>query len=277
MFKVVHVAGKVHVGPDVMSRYATGRDVKFVLEAASASEERSDTLAQVSCESFVTIDGNYLSGDVRSEVLSSLAAAADPADAAPDPEMDVGPSVIASMMTGTRAITWSMVAEACYGDPDMRALVSTIEGGFPPTQSDLEPNLRIFWKLRQDLDSEDGVPTYRGRAIIPEKLRSLVLSVLHSAHQGTTGMQLRAERSVFWPGITRDIRLIRDNCSTCCKTAPSNSRLEPVSPVVPEYPFQHVVMDYMEMDGTVYGVLLTGSQTGLGFTRELEARTLWCR
>jgi hypothetical protein len=255
-FKMVHVAGKVHVGPDVMSRYATGRDVKFVLDATAPVEgcrdPKSDTLAQIDCSP--TVDSNYLNGDARSEVLSSLAAAADPADASPDPEMDVGPFVIASMSIGTKAITWSMVAEACYGDPDMRDLVSTIEEGFPPIQSDLKPNLRAFWKLRQDLDSEDGVPTYRGRAIIPEKLRSSVLSVLHSAHQGTTGMQLRAERSVFWPGITGDIRQIRDGCSTCCKTAPSNSKLEPVSPVVPMYPFQHVVMDYMEMDGTVYGV-----------------------
>ncbi len=90
--------------------------------------------------------------------------------------------------------------------------------------------------------------------MIPIKLRSSVLSVLHSAHQGTTGMQLRAERSVFWPGLTDDLNKARAKCTACCRTAPSHSRLPPVTPIVPEFPFQHVVMDYMELDGTTYGV-----------------------
>jgi hypothetical protein len=171
-----------------------------------------------------------------------------------DPDMDVSPSLIAAMSTNTKAVTWSMVAEACYADPDMRDLASVIEEGFPAAKSLLKPNLHAFWTLKEDLTSDNGVPMYRGRPVIPAKLRPAVLSVLHAAHQGTTGMQLRAERSVFWPGLTEDLNKVRSACDSCCRTAPSHSRLPPVAPIVPEYPFQHVVMDYMELDGTIYGV-----------------------
>ena len=74
---------------------------------------------------------------------------------------------------------------------------------------------------------------FKGRAIIPIPLRKRVLAALHSAHQGATSMQLRAERSVFWP---------------------SQSQMPPTTPIIPEYSFQHVVMDYMELNGQTYGV-----------------------
>ena len=53
---------------------------------------------------------------------------------------------------------------------------------------------------------------------------------VHSAHQGVTGMTLRAERSVFWPGITNDIQVTRDRCLTCHKNAPSQAKLLADSP-----------------------------------------------
>jgi hypothetical protein len=48
-FTMVHVRGKVHVGPDAMSRYAPGRDVKFVIspESVTTDPARTDLLYQM--------------------------------------------------------------------------------------------------------------------------------------------------------------------------------------------------------------------------------------
>ena len=43
----------------------------------------------------------------------------------------------------------------------------------------------------------DGVALFRGRVVIPSTLRQDVLVGLHMAHQGTTGMSLRA-RDLVW-------------------------------------------------------------------------------
>ena len=79
---------------------------------------------------------------------------------------------------------------------------------------------------------------YRGRPVVPSSMREQVLQTLHSAHQGVTRMVARAEESLFWPGMTNDIKMMRESCHSCRKYAPSQSKLPPWDPVIPEYPFQ---------------------------------------
>ena len=114
----------------------------------------------------------------------------------------------------------------------------------------------------------EGVPLYGERTIVPRGLRQAVLTMLHSAHQGVTGMMLRAGTSVYWPRITADIQTVRDRCMSCNRTAPIQPRLPPVTPVVPQYPFEHVCMDYMTLDGHSYGIYV-GSRIGWGSTMAL--------
>ena len=86
-----------------------------------------------------------------------------------------------------------------------------------------------------------------------------VLDMLHSAHQGTNSMTLRASASVYWPGFVADIEKRRRQCFTCHKVAPLQAKLPSVEPVVPDYPFQHICMDYFQLIGKSYGiVVLTG-------------------
>ena len=60
-------------------------------------------------------------------------------------------------------------------------------------------------------------------------------------------MLLRAKLSVFWLGMTPDIRETREQCSSCHNIAPSLSNMLPVEPVVPAYPFPHICVDYFDL------------------------------
>jgi len=102
----------------------------------------------------------------------------------------------------------------------------------------------------------DGVPMLGERTIIPRKLRPRVLATLHSAHQGTYGMMLRASETCYWPGFANDISKTRSNCQTCHSIAPSQSNLPPVDPVIPEYPFQHIALDHFSLNNNSYGVFV---------------------
>ena len=51
----------------------------------------------------------------------------------------------------------------------------------------------------------DDVILYHDKVAIPTSLRSRVLQILHSAHQGVLAMESRARAIVFWPGTTKDI------------------------------------------------------------------------
>ena len=80
-------------------------------------------------------------------------------------------------------------------------------------------------------------------------IRGRVHLSLHSAHQVTTSMRLRAERSMFWPNMAKDIADVRSSCTSCDATFPSQSAEPPITPVSPEYPFQHICSDYFSVAG----------------------------
>ena len=61
----------------------------------------------------------------------------------------------------------------------------------------------------------DNVILYNRRVVIPSSLREEVLQGLHAAHQGVSGMQARAEQTVFWPGIYKDLVSTREACREC--------------------------------------------------------------
>ena len=57
-------------------------------------------------------------------------------------------------------------------------------------------------------------------------------------------------RAGFWS----EIESTRARCSTYDKIAPSQATLPPVEPLVPNYPFKHICLDYMQLDGHSFGV-----------------------
>ena len=102
----------------------------------------------------------------------------------------------------------------------------------------------------------DGVILCGERIVIPAELRQQVLSILHSAHQGVSGMMLRACSAVYWPKLYEDIKKIRECCRTCNSIAPSQSNMPPVTPDVPCYPFQHVSTDYFQLHNQHFCVIV---------------------
>ena len=92
--------------------------------------------------------------------------------------------------------------------------------------------------------------------VVPAALRPAVLEILHGAHQGEKGMRLRAQESVWWPGITPQIKEKRDTCRTCNETAPSQPAAPPDPVQHPNYPFQQVASDYFMLGGHTYLVIV---------------------
>ena len=68
------------------------------------------------------------------------------------------------------------------------------------------------------------------------------------------GMGLSAEQSVYWPGFWSDIEGTRSKCSKRQKIAPSQAKLPTVEPLVPNYPFKLICVDYMSLNGQFGGV-----------------------
>ena len=89
------------------------------------------------------------------------------------------------------------------------------------------------------------------RIVIPKSLREDILQKIHSGHQGITKCRARAKQSVWWPGISKEIEALVENCPTCCKT-----RVQFAEPLIattfPKLPWQRVGTDLFEYKGMQY-------------------------
>ena len=113
-----------------------------------------------------------------------------------------------------------------------------------------------FFRLRSELSTIGPVVLVGDRVVIPPSLQSEVLEVLHSAHQGTTGMTNRAVSSIYWPGMLADISRTRAACSSCNKSAPSQPSAPPTPLSHPAYPFELICSDYCSLHGRKFLIVV---------------------
>ena len=209
-FDIIHIPGKIHIGPDTMSR----REVTANL---------------------VTMMGNR-----------------EDDQGCKDREIYLEYKVSANI---PHPISWQQLREHVSKDSTLQMLSDQISSGFPPEKKLLRLELREYWHHRDVLTQVDGVPLFKNRVIIPKSLRPEVLDTLHSAHQGVSGMNERAQNSVWWPGITPQIQEKRDKCRTCNEHMPSQPSAPPLPLQQPDYPFQQIVSDYFQEQGHHYLVI----------------------
>ena len=115
-----------------------------------------------------------------------------------------------------RAVTWDLVREETSRDDHMLRLIALINSTFPYNKHEMPSELLPYWGIRHNLYVVDGVVLVKNQVLIPPQIRKLgcaglpsmdhllelsflltfvkrSLKSLHSAHQGVTGMNERAE------------------------------------------------------------------------------------
>ena len=90
--------------------------------------------------------------------------------------------------------------------------------------------------------------------VIPSALRQDVLEKLHEEHQGIVKCRRRTVQSVWWPGVSKNIKELIDNCRICCQT--TKNHLEPLIPTpMPARLWQKIATDLMEFKKVQYLVV----------------------
>ena len=234
-FKVIHIPGSKIGGPDALSRVSGS-----TINALEANAEMN--------HHFEVIDDQE---DTKSGIFEAIRVPAQPMDF-----VDNEDALLSHIGLDVKSMTWEDVQKETEKDHTSLKLRQWITEGCQGPIESLDKDVKPYWRLKTHLRMLDGVPMLNNRTVIPRRLRQDVLDTLHAAHQGTSSMILRALDSVYWPGFVKDIERRRQQCFTCHKIAPSQAKLPPVDPVVPEYPFQHICMDYFQLNGKSYGIVV---------------------
>ncbi|KAG1671242.1 Transposon Ty3-I Gag-Pol polyprotein [Nymphon striatum] len=80
-----------------------------------------------------------------------------------------------------------------------------------PNWAQTHPDLKIYWNQQQYLTVTEGLLLYQSRIVIPNDLRTSILEKIHEGHQGITKCRALARESVWWPGLSSELKNLVEN------------------------------------------------------------------
>ena len=120
-----------------------------------------------------------------------------------------------------------------------------------PDKHKILPVLKPYWKLQGELTVHNNLLLFRTQIVVPNALQRENLQKIHNGHQGIQRCRLRAQSSVWWPGISQHISDLIENCHVCAKK--SKQYHEPLmSTPLPDYPWQRVASDLFFLGSDSY-------------------------
>ena len=86
-----------------------------------------------------------------------------------------------------------------------------------PDRTKLNTTLLAYWPERGNITVQRGILMKDTRLVIWSSLQLDTLDKIHAGHQGIRKCQERARKSVWWPGLSKQIEDMVTTYPTCCK------------------------------------------------------------
>ena len=141
-------------------------------------------------------------------------------------------------------------------DETLVTLRQTILNGWPEHRAEVDQSIRSYFDYRDEMSVHDGVILRGERIVIPQTLRSEVKNSVHVGHMGINSCLRRARETLFWPGMSKDIRQFVEQCSICNMHSCKQQQEPLVLKEVPSHPFSVVATDLFHVKGREYLVLV---------------------
>ena len=99
---------------------------------------------------------------------------------------------------------------------------------------------------------ENGI-LYKGtRLIMPKSEHNSTLKVIHMGHYAIDKMNLRARETIYWPGISEDIRSTYHHCQICAKFAKTQQKEMLQHTETPQTAWEQLGLDTFSLRNTQY-------------------------
>ena len=165
----------------------------------------------------------------NADVLSRLPAGVDTVIDAEEDADDVDTvCMVKSLRVQVRPSDPASLETETAKDPVLTKVMRFTREGWPGNDNtNVDDPAEKFRKIAVPLSNYHGRLLYKLRAVIPAKLQSSVLSLLHQGHFGVQKMKQLARTAVYWPNIDHDIADLCRKCTTCAihQTAPPKAAL----------------------------------------------------
>jgi len=122
-------------------------------------------------------------------------------------------------------------------------LIDQIRRGWLETAAGVATCLRPFHTFADELSVSCGLVFKGHRLVVPRQARAAILERLHAAHTGVNACLRRARETVYWPGITADIKRAIVACDICARHHQSIQKEPLMSYPAPSRPWENVGVD----------------------------------
>ncbi|XP_030745261.1 uncharacterized protein K02A2.6-like [Sitophilus oryzae] len=141
-------------------------------------------------------------------------------------------------------------------DFELKLLKEICLKGWPKTITKTPSPIRKYYNYKTDIYTSNDIMFLGDRIIVPETLRTDMLTQLHANHYGITKTQKRAKSLLYWPGINEDIKEFIKKCKKCEVYQKSNIKEPMILRKIPDLPFQKLASDILEWGGQSYIVII---------------------
>ena len=120
-----------------------------------------------------------------------------------------------------------------------------------PDRCRIDGRLRQYAPFEGELTVEKGLLLRNKRLVIPKTLQADIMEKLHAGHFGIVKCRERARQSVWWPGLSTQLKNLVEACDTCARDRVHHK--EPLMPSdIPERPWEVVGADLFEWNQHQY-------------------------
>ena len=112
-----------------------------------------------------------------------------------------------------------------------------------PDKDQVTPAIKPYWSVEGELPIVNGLLLKGARLVIPSSLQHQTLNQIHEGYQGINKCRERTKISVWWPGLSAQIEVMVEDCTTCSKHRQQHP--EPLMPMpLPERPWQLIATTF---------------------------------
>ncbi|KAL5020662.1 hypothetical protein ScPMuIL_002255, partial [Solemya velum] len=126
-------------------------------------------------------------------------------------ETDAYVSSVVQSLPATRNCL-DRIRDELKNDSVCAELIRYISTEWPQEKSQVSDSVRPYWNLRGELTVNEELLMKGCRLVIPVKLQGEFLEKLHEGHLGITKCRERAKISIWWPGLSTQIKELVSNC-----------------------------------------------------------------
>jgi len=161
-------------------------------------------------------------------------------------------SVISSMPASDARLQQIMKTQE--DDPVCRQIKVHCCEGWPDKYS-LKDAMKLYWSSRGELSVVQNILLKASRIVIPSSMRLVILDKIHEGHQGITKCRERAKNSVWWPGLSREIQDLVQQCRVCALQRDNKPKTLITTPF-PDRPWRIVATDLFELKSVDYLIVI---------------------